>query len=171
MSQPEYGSPEGQPQPQQSPEYGQAPDYAQPDYGRPDYGQPTYGQTPPPTPGYGQQGFDSPYGQQPYGQPTFGQMSPYGQGPYYNAVPQEHPQANTVLILGILGFFVPVVQFVAWYLGGNAKKEIEAGAPYQWGGSLMIGYWLGKVMSILAIAGVALMVLMMILAVISAMAF
>ena len=142
MSQPEYGSPEGQPQPQQSPEYGQAPDYAQPDYGRPDYGQPTYGQ-----------------------------MSPYGQGPYYNAVPQEHPQANTVLILGILGFFVPVVQFVAWYLGGNAKKEIEAGAPYQWGGSLMIGYWLGKVMSILAIAGVALMVLMMILAVISAMAF
>ncbi|OMG55917.1 hypothetical protein BJN44_07960 [Tessaracoccus sp. ZS01] len=54
-----------------------------------------------------------------------------------------------VFILGIVGIFTGVVSFVAWYLGGQAKKEIEAGAPFPWDGNLKTGYMLGKVFSII----------------------
>ena len=56
----------------------------------------------------------------------------------------EHPQATTVLILGIVGFFVPILCFVPWYMGGKAKKELAAGAPYNWGGGLQLGYISGQ---------------------------
>lgn len=167
MSQPEYGNPQGQPEPQQSP-YGQPPTYAQ---------QPEHGQAPPPAPRYSPYGQNlygqDPYGQQPYGQtgydqPGYGLQPHYGQPGYGYGPPQEHPQAQTVFILGLVGIFVPFVQFVAWYLGGKAKKEIEAGAPFAWEGNLKIGYVLGKIFSILAIIGVALYALLIILAVMSA---
>ena len=48
--------------------------------------------------------------------------------------------------------------FVAWYMGGQAKKDIEAGSPYQWDGQLKIGYLIGKILSILQIVSVVLIV-------------
>lgn len=88
-----------------------------------------------------------------YGQPGYGQ--PVGQ-PGYGGV-QEHPQSQTIFILGIVGIFVGIVAFIAWYMGGQAKKEIQSGAPYAWEGSkAKTGYTLGKVFSIIYIVVMAL---------------
>lgn len=89
-------------------------------------------------------------------------MSQYPQAPYGGYAPMntEHPQAQTVLILGIVSLFVAPLGFVAWYMGGKAKKQIAAGAPYRWGGGLQIGYIIGMIVSILAIVGVVLWILM-----------
>lgn len=114
-------------------------------------------------------GYDRPYG---YGaQPSYGVPNQgYGVTPYdtyahiYNQpVIGEHPQATTVLIMGILGFFITPFSFVAWYMGGNARKQIEAGAPYRWDGGLQVGYWMGKVLGIITLVGVALFALMMVI--------
>lgn len=134
-----------------------------------------YGQNPNPGSPYGQPSpYSQPssYGQSPYGQPGQGQYGQYQQQPGYGMQPNyggygqplpEHPQASTVLLCGILGFFVPFVSFVAWVIGGNARNEINAGAPYVWDGGLKIGYWLGKVMSILSIISAAVAILMVVL--------
>lgn len=109
----------------------------------PNYGQPPYG--------YPQQG--------PYG-PQHPPMAPYQQhySPYGYPLPVEHPQASMVQIMGILGIFTGITAFVAWYMGGEARKEIQAGAPYPWDGKLKTGYMLGKVFSILYIVGFALLI-------------
>lgn len=141
-SRPDAPAAGGYPASDQQPQPGYGFEQPQPgqSYGQPSYGQQSYGQAPAP---YGQ----DPYGQQPYGaQPSYGG---YGQT-------AEHPQATTVLVLGILGFFVPIVSFIAWYMGGKAKQEIAAGAPYQWDGSMKIGYLLGKIFSIVAIVSIVL---------------
>ena len=91
-----------------------------------------------------------------YGQPP---SSQYG----YGTQLAEHPQAGTVQILGIVGIFVGIVPFIAWYLGSKAKQEIEAGAPYVWEGRLKTGYLLGKVFSIITLVGSALSVIVLIL--------
>lgn len=171
--QPGFRQPDSQPSPdpmatdpytQPTPGYAQpSPTYRAPS---PSYGQdvPTYAEEPPPAPAPQQPGFG--YGQSPYGQQTpqpYGQQAPQpyggpGQPTYgYGYAQPEHPQATTILILGILGFFVPVVPFVGWYMGGKAKQEIEAGAPYQWDGQLKIGYLISKILSILQIVSVVLM--------------
>ncbi len=93
---------------------------------------------------------------------------PYG---YYAPALAEHPQSTTVLVLGLLGFVVPVTPFIAWYMGNKAKAEIQRGAPYPYSGSLKVGHVVGKVLGILTIVGVSLYVLLMILMVIAAMAF
>ena len=150
--------PQGSPDPYAQPTYGELPrdggsstGYAQPAYGDPaqpsygaDYGQAPYGQSP-----YAQ-GAPQPNGMTPYGQQAYGQQPGYGYG--Y----PEHPQATTILVLGILGFFVPIVPFVAWYMGGQIKRQIESGAPYQWDGTLKIGYLIGKILGIIQIASVVL---------------
>ena len=102
--------------------------------------------------GYGQP--DPNYGQQDpnYGQPAYGAPGGYG-------APQEHPQAQTVFILGIVGIFVGIVSFIAWYMGGQAKKEIAAGAPYAFEGKLKTGYLLGKVFSIIYIVVIVLYII------------
>ena len=103
-------------------------------------------------------------GQPPYGQqPPYGGQPPYGQ-PAYGA---EHPQASTIQLLGIIGIFVPVLSFIAWYMGGQAKKEIEAGAPYPFDGPLKTGYLLGKIFSIITIVLTALSVLWVIFVIIA----
>ncbi|WP_026926023.1 hypothetical protein [Granulicoccus phenolivorans] len=117
--------------------YGSAPDQ----YGQQGYGQQGYGQQ-----GYGQQG----YPQQPY------QQQPYQA--YGATATQEHPQSQMVFILGIVGIFTGVCSFIAWYMGGQAKKEIEAGAPYAFDGNLKTGYMLGKIFSIIYIVFIALYV-------------
>ena len=114
--------------------------------------------------GYGYQGDDRGYYDQSYGQ-GYGQQG-YGQ-PYGYGMTAEHPQTQTVFLLGIIGIFVGIVPFIAWYMGGQAKKEIDAGAPYQWDGSkLKTGYMLGKVFSIIYIVFMALYILFIFFAII-----
>ena len=129
----------------------------------PDYGTPYHQQS---APNLGYQGQPG-YGQQP-GYGAVGQQQPYqqqGYGPGYGAyVPApEHPQSQMVFILGIVGIFTGVTSFVAWYMGGQAKKEIEAGAPFPWAGQLKTGYTLGKVFGIIWIVGIALYIVFFIL--------
>ena len=144
QQQPSYGQQAGDSQ------YGQSATYAEPQDAAP-YGQQAPG-------AYGQQtGYGHGYDQS-YGMAATSANEPYAQYGY-NQAPAEHPQATMTLIMGILGFFVPFVSFVAWYLGGNARKEIQAGAPYSWEGGLVVGYWLGKILSIISIIGVILMVI------------
>ncbi|MBZ5739601.1 hypothetical protein [Nocardioides mangrovi] len=53
---------------------------------------------------------------------------PYGypQQPYYGP-PPDHPQATTVLVLGILGLVVcQVISPVAWVMGNRVLREIDA---------------------------------------------
>lgn len=135
--------------------YGQAP-YSSPSpyQARPQgYGEPTAPQY-----GYPQQGHATPPVQQPYGMQQQGYvMQPYQQPYGYQSV--EHPQSQLVFILGILGIFTGITAFVAWYMGGQARKEIQAGAPYQWAGQLKTGYTLGKVFGILSIIGFSLAII------------
>lgn len=103
----------------------------------------------------------------PYGaaseQPT---TQPYSTNPYggYGDPTHDHPQATTVLVLGIVSVFVGLLGPVAWYLGSKAKKEIEASGG-RLGGmqSVQIGWILGIVMTVLLIitvvAGIAILVL------------
>ncbi len=107
----------------------------------------------PPYNGY-QQGY-----QQPPAQPGYGYQQPY----YGYQPPAEHPQAQTVFILGIVGIFTGILSFVAWYLGSEAKKEIEAGAPYPFEGKLKTGYLLGKILSIISLASAGLGLLLLII--------
>ena len=59
-----------------------------------------------------------PPGQPPYGAPQ------YGPGGY---LPPEHPQANTVLVLGILSLVVcGVIGPFAWTMGNRVIAEIDA---------------------------------------------
>ncbi len=88
--------------------------------------------------------------------------TPYGQTPY--GQPAEHPKAQMVFIMGIVGIFVSILAFVAWYMGGQVKKEIEAnpGGPYRFEGNVKTGYTLGKIFSILWIVGAVIYVIAMI---------
>ena len=87
----------------------------------------------------------NPYEQYPPGNSPY----PYGGQPYPMA-PQEHPQGTTVLILGILGFFVGVTAPFAWYLGSKAMKEIRAsGATYSNVQQINIGRILGMILTII----------------------
>lgn len=111
--------------------------------------------------GYGGYGQQQPYGDpagyphpQAPGAPGNHPYAPYGY-PYHPYGQVEHPQAQTVFILGILGIFTGITAFIAWYMGGQARKEIEAGAPYRWEGNLKSGYLLGKVFGIISIVGMA----------------
>ena len=75
-----------------------------------------------------------------------------GYAGYAGYAQPEHPSATITLVMAILGFFVSgLTFFVAWYLGSEARKEIMAGAPYPWDGSLKVGYWIGKVGGIVTI--------------------
>lgn len=121
---------------------------------------PTYAE-PSPTPAYG--------GPTPYGAPAAypqgmapapAPSTPYPYGGY-SGNPYalgEHPQTQIVFILGVVGIFTGIPAFVAWYMGAQARKEIQAGAPYRWEGNLKTGYLLGKVFGILSIVGIALAV-------------
>jgi len=159
MTQPQGSSPY---EPQSEPSQGSAPQ--QPSFGQPSYGSPeqpsTYGASSPQPPSYDQSAYGAP--QQPYGQPQqpYGAAQPYQQ-PYAYA-PAEHPQAQTVFILGIVGIFVGIIPFIAWYLGAQAKKEIEAGAPYPFEGKLKTGYLLGKILGIISLASAGLGLLLLI---------
>ncbi|MET8872490.1 DUF4190 domain-containing protein [Nocardia sp. NPDC004604] len=93
-----------------------------------------------------------PYGS-PYGYPAYG--------------PQDHPQAITIMILGILGLLL--CQFlgpVAWVMGKKALNEIDAsGGAIGGRSSVMAGYVCGIVSSILLILTILFIITMVILTV------
>ena len=129
--------------------YGQQPDPNNP-YGQP----PAYGQQPP---SYGQS--------DPYGQPSYGQQNPYGGQAYpggYGAPQERHPQAVTVLVLGILGLVCcGVLAPIAWVMGSNTVKDIDAN-PGRYEGRDMANA--GK---IIGIVGTALLVLSLVFVVLA----
>ena len=121
-------------------------------------------------PSYGQQG----YGQQGYGQPTgYGQGYPQAPGyptPGYGyPTTVDHPQGTTILVLGIVSivlvccFVGPILGIVAWVMGNNAMRDINA-APGRYGNRSTIQA--GRIMGIIsAIIGAIWVVLMIISAV------
>ncbi len=155
QQQPNYGQQSGYGQ-QANHAYGQTTESAQAQYGQQaGYGQSAYGQQP----DYSHSGVS----QQDYGQ-QYG-VAGYGNSSGYQAQ-AEHPQATMVLVMAILSFFTGITAFVAWYMGGKARKEIQAGAPYAWDGGLKIGYWIGKIYSIIQIVALALLAVLFIIAMI-----
>lgn len=139
--------------------------------------EPTTSFAPPPerptAPAYGAPPTPPPYGESastPYGAPAaypqdLAPADPRSYG-YYSYTPYtlpEHPQAQIVFILGIVGIFTGIPAFIAWYMGAQARREIAAGAPYRWEGNLKTGYLLGKIFGILGIVGVALAIVFWVL--------
>jgi hypothetical protein len=74
----------------------------------------------------------------------------------------EHPKAQTVFILSIVGIFVAICSPIAWYMGVQAKKEIAASGQYAFAGNLKTGTTIGKVFTILWIIGIVLYIIAMI---------
>ncbi len=67
----------------------------------------------------------------------------------------EHPQGTTVLTLGTLGIFLPGCCFVAWVLGNQALREVNARpGSYRNADAIRTGRVLGLVMSWLCIASI-----------------
>ena len=82
----------------------------------------------------------------PYGAPQYGGYQP----------PRDHPQATTILVLGIVGLVLcGLAGPFAWVMGGKARKEIQA-SNGQIGGlqQVTIGWVLGIIASALLILGV-----------------
>lgn len=77
--------------------------------------------------------------------------------------PSEHPQATTVLILGILSLFIGVTGPFAWFLGSQARREMAAN-PGRWApsGSLTVGWVLGVVTTLLGVLAVGFFLLMIV---------
>ena len=69
--------------------------------------------------------------------------------------PSEHPDANTVLLLGIVGLFIPLAAPAAFFIGNGARADVAAGrfAPST---TLTVGWVLGLVMSVLLVLAIAL---------------
>ncbi|WP_040838784.1 DUF4190 domain-containing protein [Nocardia brevicatena] len=79
--------------------------------------------------------------------------------PAYGPPPPDHPQATTVLILGLLGVvFCQLVAPFAWVMGKRALNEIDASGGTVGGrNSVMAGYVcgiIGTVFIVLAVIGV-----------------
>ncbi|WP_063125939.1 DUF4190 domain-containing protein [Nocardia fusca] len=74
----------------------------------------------------------------------------------YGPPPPDHPQATTVLILGIVGMmFCQVCAPFAWVIGRRTLNEIDASGGTVGGRSnVMVGYILGIIGSVLLILGV-----------------
>lgn len=75
--------------------------------------------------------------------------------PAYGPPPPDHPQATTVLILGIVGMmFCQVCAPFAWVMGRRTLNEIDASGGTVGGRSnVMVGYILGIIGSVLLILG------------------
>jgi uncharacterized membrane protein YjgN (DUF898 family) len=93
------------------------------------------------------------------------QQPPHGQEPPayggYGPPPPNHPQATTVLVLGIVGVLVcGIVAPFAWVMGNRVIHEIDASGG-RWGGrtEANVGRILGIVLTVLLIASFFLVVL------------
>jgi drug/metabolite transporter (DMT)-like permease len=112
--------------------------------------QPPHGQQP----GYGQPG----YGLPGYGQP--GSWAPPPQGGYAQQT-QDHPQATTSMVLGIVGLICcGFVAPFAWIMGKKAVDEIDASQGRLGGrGQAQAGKILGLVGTVLLVLGVLFFIL------------
>lgn len=74
---------------------------------------------------------------EPVGSAQPGYSGPAIQQPGYNGGAQypgygggaQHPQAQTVFILSLVGIFINICAFIAWFMGAKAKKEISREHP------------------------------------------
>jgi len=85
-----------------------------------------------------------PFPQQPVAPQAYPGYPPVA--PYGYALP-EHPQATTILVLGILGLFFAVTGPFALVMGNRARKDIAAG-QYAQNPSVTIGWVLGIVTTV-----------------------
>ena len=104
---------------------------------------------------------DQPSPPQPGQQPP-GQQPPWPQQPWqpaYPPPPPVHPQATTVLVLGIVGLVVcQVVGPFAWTMGNRVVAEIDAAGGRLGGGSEAN---IGRILGIVSTALLALSVLLL----------
>lgn len=99
---------------------------------------------------------------QPYAAPG---APAYGAPPAYGYALPEHPQATTILVLGILALvFGGVTGPFAWYMGSKARKEIAAG-QYAPSSSVTAGWIMGIVGSAYLILVAAIIVFSVIAAI------
>ncbi|MBB5914135.1 hypothetical protein BJY24_003002 [Nocardia transvalensis] len=80
----------------------------------------------------------------------------YGYSPYQ---PPEHPQATTVLVLGIVSLLCGLVGPFAWVMGKRTLTEID-NSPGMYGGrtNVQVGYILGIVSTVLVGLGLLMLV-------------
>ncbi|MEO5852687.1 MAG: DUF4190 domain-containing protein [Nocardioides sp.] len=147
---------------QQHPDGSTQPLPSQGQQGQDPYAQPQYGQADG-QPGYPPQG---------YPQPGYGAYPPQGYG--YAGPVQNHPSAQTAMVLGLVGligfFFCGVTVVVspfAWRMGARARREIDASQGSLGGrDTATVGYVTGIIGTvILALAVVAIIAIIGLLAV------
>jgi hypothetical protein len=133
--------------------------------------------TPYPQGPYGGAGYLPP--QNPYARPhEYGEpQNPYGspyQPAYAGGLAQNHPTATTAMVLGIIGLasiaicagVLLVVSPVAWILGGQAVKEIDASrGRYAGRDRAQAGRVMGIIGTVLLVLGVLAIVLVIVAAV------
>ncbi|MBF6175469.1 DUF4190 domain-containing protein [Nocardia blacklockiae] len=84
------------------------------------------------------------------------QFGGYGYPPYQ---PPEHPQATTVLILGIVSLLCGLVGPFAWVMGRRTLTEIDnSGGMYGGRTNAQVGYVLGIVSTVLVLFSLLLIV-------------
>nr|WP_280265139.1 DUF4190 domain-containing protein [Nocardia wallacei] len=87
-----------------------------------------------------------------YPPPQYG----YGYGPY---PPPEHPQATTILILGIVSLLCGLVGPFAWVMGRRVLTEIDnSGGMYGGRSNAQVGYVLGIITTVLTLLGLLMLV-------------
>jgi uncharacterized membrane protein YjgN (DUF898 family) len=92
--------------------------------------------------------------------PPYGGQGGPGYGYGYAPEPPKHPQAVTVLVLGILGIVVcGLCGPFAWSMGTKAEREMAA-APGRWSGSTEIT--IGKILGIVSTALLGLSVVVLV---------
>lgn len=101
-------------------------------------------------------------------QPGYNPYQPGGPPPAWGA--PDHPQATTILILGILGLVLcQLCAPFAWVMGSRAKREIDASGGRMGGRSaVMAGYIMGIVGSVIMILSLLAVVVVILIAILGA---
>ncbi|WP_069165509.1 DUF4190 domain-containing protein [Nocardia altamirensis] len=91
------------------------------------------------------------------------QQPPYGYSAY--GPPPDHPQATTILIIGILGLvFCQILGPVAWVMGKKALNEIDAsGGTIGGRTNVMVGYVCGIISTCLIVVSLLFLALFLVL--------
>ena len=92
-------------------------------------------------------------------------MSQYYESSSYPMPPRNHPQATTILVLGILGLLLcGVLGPFAWSMGNKALREIDASQGQLAGRETVnIGRILGIITTVLLVLGIVVLVAFVVL--------